>query len=101
MCEKYDYIHRTDCIVLSLYYNFINQDIVRGFDHHYMGNKREGVLKWITANTNTIQNIPRHLAWTDIAFEEKRFRDILDSIVGFNDNNDSDGEKININSMLH
>ena len=30
------------------------------------------------------KNISRHLAWTDTAFSEKRFRDMLDNIVGFN-----------------
>ena len=34
----------------------------------------------------TLENIPRHLSWSDDAFSEKRFRDILDKIVGFNDN---------------
>ena len=81
MCSKYDYEHKTDCIILSLYYNFIEQEIVKGFDHHYMGNSKDAVIKWL--NKNTLENIPRHLAWTDTAFSEKIFRDMLDKIVGF------------------
>lgn len=83
MCSKYDYEHKTDCIILSLYYNFIEQEIVKGFDHHYMGNSKDAVIKWL--NKNTLENLPRHLAWTDTAFEEKKFRDMLDEVVGFNE----------------
>jgi hypothetical protein len=86
MCDKYDYAHRTDCIILSLYYNFIEQEIVLGFDHLHICNtnaKRK-------VNMLTLENVPRHLSWSDDAFSEKRFRDILDNIVGFNDNINSD-----------
>ena len=86
MCDKYDYVHRTDCIILSLYYNFIEQEIVLGFDHLHICNtnaKRK-------VNMLTLGNVPRHLSWSDDAFSEKRFRDILDNIVGFNDNINSD-----------
>ena len=86
MCDKYDYEHKTDCITQSLYYNFIEQDVVRSFDTHYIGNSNEDVIKWINDNENLLKNIPRHLAWTDAAFSEKRFRDILDKIVGINEN---------------
>ena len=86
MCEKYDYKHRTDCIIFSLYYNFIEQDVVRPFDTHYMGKSNKDVKKWINNNEKVLENIPRHLTWTDIAFSEKRFRDMLDKIVGFNEN---------------
>jgi hypothetical protein len=86
MCGKYDYTYKTDCIILSLYYNFIGQDIIRGFDNHYMGNLKNNVMKWIDKNELILENIPRHLAWTDTAFSEKRFRDILDRIVGFDEN---------------
>ena len=97
MCDKYDYEHKTDCITQSLYYNFIEQEVVNGFDHHYMGNSKEAVIKWI--NKNTIENIPRHLAWTDIAFEEKKFRDMLDVIVGFKETTNNILNSPN-NSML-
>ena len=86
MCDKYDYEHKTDCIIFSLYYNFIEQDVVRPFDTHYIGNSNKDVIKWINDNKNSLKNIPRHLAWTDAAFSEKRFRDILDKIVGINEN---------------
>lgn len=79
MCEKYDYEHNTDCIIFSLYYNFIEQEIVKGFDHlHIENSKAKRKVK-----TLTVKNIPRHLSWADDAFSEKRFRDILDEIVGF------------------
>ena len=99
MCSTYDYTCRTDCIIFSLYYNFIEQDIVRGFDHHYMGNTKSGVIKWI--NGIAIENVPRHLAWTDTAFSEKRFRDMLDIIVGFNDksNNNINDTNSNISNI--
>lgn len=91
MCNIYDYEHKTDCIILSLYYNFIEQEVVNGFDHHYMGNSKDMVIKWL--NTNTVESVPRHLAWTDTAFKEKRFRDMLDVIVGFNENSDDKKQK--------
>jgi hypothetical protein len=91
MCNKYNYERKTDCIILSLYYNFINQDIVNNFDHHYIGNSKEIVIKWL--NNNIITNIPRHIAWTDAAFKEKRFRDMLDVIVGFNEKSDNKKQK--------
>lgn len=82
MCKTYDYKNQTDCITLSLYYNFIEQEIVLGFDHLHIGNtnaKRK-------VNNLILENVPRHLSWADDAFSEKRFRYILDKIVGFNDN---------------
>ena len=80
MCREYDYKHKTNCITQSLYYNFAKQEIVRGFDHlHIENSKAKKVVP-----TLSINNIPRHLSWTDDAFIEKRFRDILDVIVGFN-----------------
>ena len=94
MCEKYDYKHRTDCIIFSLYYNFVEQDVVRQFDTYYMGKSNKDVIKWINKNEKVLENIPRHLTWTDEAFSEKRFRDMLDKIVGFNENT-------NVNNMSH
>ena len=34
-------------------------------------------------DTLTLSNVGRHLSWTDKPFEQKRFRDLLDVIVGF------------------
>jgi hypothetical protein len=90
MCDKYDYVHGTDCIILSLYYNFIEQDIVNRFDSIHIQNSRAKRR----VNTLTLKDIPRHLSWADSAFSEKKFRDILDIIVGFNNcenNNISEG----------
>ena len=85
MCNKYDYKNEIGCIILTLYYNFIEQQVVMNCDHHYIDDDRKCVLKWINDNENSLKNIPRHLAWTDAAFSEKRFRDILDKIVGINE----------------
>ena len=79
MCESYDYQNDISCITQSLYYNFIGETPTRLFDHLYLGMKAKKEVKYLT-----ISELPRHLAWTDAAFEEKRFRDILDTIVGFN-----------------
>jgi hypothetical protein len=82
MCDKYDYEHNTDCIIFSLYYNFIEQDVIRGFDHLHLENSK--AKKRI--DTLTLDSVPRHLSWADNAFSDKRFRDILDVIVGFKEN---------------
>jgi hypothetical protein len=52
-----------------------------------MGNTKKNVIKWLDLNPIGSKNIPRHLAWTDTAFSEKRFRDMLDIIVGFKEIN--------------
>ena len=84
MCEKYNYKKDISCIILSLYYNFINETPIRGFEHLHIENskakRRVGSI--------TIENIPRHLSWADSAFSEKRFRDMLDVIVGFKEMSD-------------
>ena len=82
MCEKYNYKKDINCITQSLYYNFVNETPIRGFDHLHLGNKKSKNK----INSLTINELPRHLSWTDSAFSEKRFRDILDVIVGFNEN---------------
>lgn len=80
MCKKYDYEHNIACITQSLYYNYINQPIVRNFDHTHLLNNDKSV-KFV--DTLTLSNVGRHLSWTDKPFEQKRFRDLLDVIVGF------------------
>lgn len=79
MCEKYNYQEDISCITQSLYYNFIGESTTRLFDHLYLGMRK---AKKEVARLK-ISELPRHLAWTDAAFEEKRFRDMLDIIVGF------------------
>lgn len=81
MCEKYDYKNDICCITQSLYYNYIEQDIVRKFDNLHISDSKARIV-----NTINIDDIPRHLSWADEAFSKKRFRDILDNIVGFNNN---------------
>ena len=100
MCETYDYKNQTDCITQSLYYNFINQKVVNLFDHHYMGNTKKKVIKWLDLNPIGSKNISRHLAWTDTAFSEKRFRDMLDNIVGFNEANNNIKSNSSGNNIL-
>ena len=87
MCETYDYQNDISCITLSLYYNFIEEIPTRLFDHLYLGMKK---AKFEVCRL-TINGLPRHLAWTDAAFEEKRFRDILDMVVGFKENSGDKG----------
>ena len=95
MCKIYNYKEDTNCITQSLYYNFIEQEIVLGFDHlHICGNAKGKV------NKLTLENVPRHLSWTDGAFSEKRFRDILDKIVGFNDNIINSESKLTGGSLI-
>ena len=79
MCEAYNYQNDISCITQSLYYNFIGETPTRRFDHLYLGMDRAKV----EVSRLTIRELPRHLAWTDAAFEEKKFRDMLDEIVGF------------------
>lgn len=81
MCKKYNYQKDISCIAQSLYYNFINETPIRGFDHLHLENKKSKKI-----NCLTISELPRHLSWTDAAFSEKIFRDMLDDIVGFNEN---------------
>lgn len=90
MCEKYDYMNSTDCIIFSLYYNFIEQEIVKGFDHLHLENSK--AKKHI--NTITVDNVPRHLSWADIAFSEKKFRDMLDILVGFKEGENTMGSSM-------
>ena len=40
-------------------------------------------------DTLTLSNVGRHLSWTDKPFEQKRFRDLLDVIVGFKTTKDT------------
>lgn len=83
MCDKYDYKNKTNCITQSLYYNFIEQEVVRKFDHIHIQNSNAKKC----VDRISLKDIPRHLSWTDNAFSEKKFRDILDNIVGFNETN--------------
>ena len=86
MCKKYDYEHNNACIILSLYYNYINQPIVNNFDHTHLLNNDKSVK---LVDTLTLSNVGRHLSWTDKPFEQKRFRDLLDVIVGFKTTKDT------------
>lgn len=95
MCDEYDYKHNTDCIIFSLYYNYIEQDPIRGFDHLHLENSKAKRK----INTLDINCVPRHLSWGDTAFSDKRFRDILDVIVGFKESKSNISTSLN-NSMV-
>lgn len=76
MCKKYNWEKSVGCIDMTLYYNFIEQPPVGQFDHlHLSRSQAQNILK-----TLEIKDIPRHLSWTDAAFSEKKFRDILEKI---------------------
>lgn len=81
MCEKYNWRKSRACIDNTLYYNFIDYPPIQQFDHlHLSKGKAKDILR-----TLEIEDIPRHLSWTDNAFTEKKFRDILDKIIFEND----------------
>jgi hypothetical protein len=90
MCTKYNY-QNDNYIVLSLYYNFIEEMPIKDFDHLYINSTKQ--KEYI--NSLSLNNIPRHLSWTDIAFSDKKFRNILDTIVGFDKNIDNRDKKDN------
>lgn len=82
MCKEYDYEHNIACITLSLYYNYINQPIVKNFDHIHLINNDTGIRNMRRLDLN---NLTRHLSWTDKPFGENEFRNLLDKIVGFDE----------------
>ena len=82
MCKKYNYQEDISCISQSLYYNFINETPTRRFDHLHI----DSVNTKNKVSSLKLSSMPRHLSWVDEAFKEKRFRDMLDAIVGFNEN---------------
>lgn len=77
MCDKYNWRKSIACIDNTLYYNFIEQPPVRPFDHIHLW---RGKAKEMVAELDQ-ENLPRFLTWTDPAFCEKRFRDILEKTV--------------------
>lgn len=91
MCNKYDYKNDIGCISQSLYYNFINQKPVKGFDHTHISNSNTN-LKISKLNNDKLD---RHLSWSDSAFSMSSFRDLLDRIVGFSNDNKEVKAKIN------
>ena len=92
MCKQYDYQNNIYCITQSLYYNFIRETPTKLFDHLYLGmGKAKEKVKYLV-----VDKLPRHLAWTDAAFGEKKFRDMLDIIVGFSSNDKVEKIKDNL-----
>ena len=72
MCQKYDIAHDDGIIIFTLYNNFTEQRKHMNSDHVYFGDR-------ITRYTvlNSLKNLPRHVSWTDKAFNMKEFRDYL------------------------
>ena len=89
MCKKYNYQEDISCISQSLYYNFINETPTRRFDHLHI----DSVNTKNKVSSLKLSSMPRHLSWVDEAFKEKRFRDMLDVIVGFNEKSDDTKQK--------
>lgn len=81
MCNKYNWRKSRACIDNTLYYNFIDYPPVTQFDHIHLQRKRAKEM----IDSLDINNLPRHLSWTDSAFIDKRFRNILDKIIFEND----------------
>lgn len=81
MCNKYNWRKSRACIDNTLYYNFIDYPPVAQFDHIHLQRKRAKEM----IDSLDINNLPRHLSWTDSAFIDKRFRNILDKIIFEND----------------
>lgn len=76
MCNKYNWRKSRACICNTLYYNYIEQKQVESFDHiHLSRSQAQNILK-----TLEIKDIPTHLSWTDVAFSQKKFRDMLETI---------------------
>lgn len=80
MCDKYNWRKSRACIDNTLYYNFIEYPPIAQFDHIHFD--RRNAKKMI--DNLKVDELPRHLSWTDAAFIDKRFRKILDKIC-FND----------------
>lgn len=76
MCDKYNWRKSRACIDNTLYYNFIDYPPIAQFDHIHFGRKN---AKNMIDNLK-VDELPRHLSWTDPAFVDKRFRKILDKI---------------------
>ena len=97
MCKEYDYEHNISCITQSLYYNYINQPIVKNFDHIYLSNNDLGIRNMKRLDLN---NLSRHLSWTDKPFGENEFRNLLDKIVGFDEEISAPSEIDTIKSKI-
>ena len=76
MCNKYNWRKSRACIDNTLYYNFIDYPPVPQFDHLHLS---RGCAKKIVEDLK-LEDIPRHLSWTDAAFIDTRFRRILNKI---------------------
>lgn len=77
MCDKFNWRKSIACIDNTLYFNFIEQPPVRPFDLIHLS---RGKAKEMVQSLDP-DNLPRFLTWTDPAYVEKSFRDILEKTV--------------------
>ena len=76
MCRTFDIAHDTGIVIMSLYYNFINQAPRGDYDHTYMhAGLDERQIKSIIASPT------RHIAWVDKIFAYKLFREFLGKLL--------------------
>ena len=76
MCGKFDYTR--NCYVFkSLYYNYVGAEQVPVYDICHLS---RGKAKEMVQSLDP-DHLPRFLTWTDPAFVEKKFRDILEKTV--------------------
>ena len=74
MCDAYDWEKDIGIVIFTLYYNFIKEPIRKNFDHKTITSFKENISLYL---------LPRHIGWFDKAFAEKRFRNLLNMVVGF------------------
>lgn len=72
MCQKYDIAHDDGIIIFTLYNNFTCQEKRMDYDHVYFGDR---VTRYTVLNS--LNDMPRHVAWTDKTFNMKDFRAYL------------------------
>ena len=76
MCNKFDWEYSNNCIIKTLYFNFVGVEQIYSFDTLHLSKQKSTI-----APTLTIDNLPRHLSWTDGAFMQKCFQNLLNKIV--------------------
>ena len=76
MCKQVDYLHRSNNIVMSLWFNWLNIDSPqKKFDHTSIFSK----------DIPDMKNLPRHVTYNDSAFNVREFREKLIDIVAIDE----------------
>lgn len=76
MCNEYDWENNNYCILKTLYFNFVGAEQIYSYDTLHLSKSKITI-----APTLTIYNIPTHLSWTDGAFMQKCFQNLLNKII--------------------